>query len=197
VRGVAALGRELDADAGVAVADPAFEPAGGRDRFADEADALHAAFPGPQPGGLGAVEGDEQRVVARALARDHVGLVLGVRREADAAALADGVVVQAAVLADDLAVGRADDRARVLGHVGGEEVGHLHLADEADALAVLLAGGGQAGGGGKFAQRGLGEVADREKGVAELRLGEQGEEIGLILVFVGAFKEDVLCSRAR
>jgi len=109
---------KLNRDAEVAVADFAFEAARFRDWSAEEAEAVHATFPGPQAGGIGAVEGDEQRVVAGALAGDDIGLAVGVRRDADAAALADGVVMQATVFADDLAVGGPDNRAGMVRHIG-------------------------------------------------------------------------------
>jgi len=136
-------------------------------------------------------------MVGSALADDDVGLVVGVGRDADALALADGEVMQAAVRAENVSVRGAHDRARVLGNVGAEEVGHLHLADEADALAVLLVGRRQGGGAREAPEFGLGEMADGEAGVAELRLREQGEEIRLVLVGIGALEQGEIVRPAR
>src|SRR5690606_39948666 len=124
-----------------------------------------------------------------AFAEDVVGAAVGVGGHADALALAEGEVVQAAVFAEHDAVGGAHDGAGVVGHVLAQEVLHPDLADEADALAVFFAGGREAGLGGEAAQLGFGEVADGEAGVGELVLGEQREEVGLVLVFVGAFEQ--------
>jgi hypothetical protein len=43
--------------------------------------------------------------------------------------------------------------------------------------------------GGEGAQLGLGQIADGEAGGGELRVREEGEEVGLILVLVAAFEE--------
>ena len=53
--------------------------------------------------------------------------------------------MQPAVLAQNLAVRGADNRTRVVGDVGFQEIRHLHLADKADALAVFFRGVGKFG----------------------------------------------------
>ena len=93
------------------------------------------------------------------------------------------------MLAEDASIVGADDGAGGVGHVGAEEVGHLDLADEADALAVFFLGGGEAGAAGEGAKIGFEQIADGETGVAELGLGKKGEEVGLVFVGVGAFEQ--------
>ena len=100
--------------------------------------------------------------------------------------------MQAAMAAKFPAVVGAPDRAGRIRDVGAEEIPHLHLADEANALAVLLVRGGQAGLAGKAAQRRLRQVADREARKAELCLREHREEIGLVLVFIEALEQGEL-----
>ena len=95
------------------------------------------------------------------------------------------------MFAEVFAVGGAHDGAGLVGHVLAEEVLHLYFADEADTLAVFFPRRGQTGLGGEATELGLRQVADGEAGVGELFLGEQREEVGLVLVFVRAFDEGV------
>lgn len=118
-----------------------------------------------------------------------VEFVVGVGGDADAAALADGEVVEAAVLAEGLVVVGADDGAGAVGHVFAEEVGHLDVADEADALGVFFLGVGEAGRLGEFAELGLEEVAHGEAGAGDLVCPHLGEEVGLVFVGIGSFDD--------
>ena len=186
-RGVVALGDEFNRDAWVAVADTGFKEARGGDRGCVPLEGVHADFALKKARCIGAVEGDEERAVGGAFADDDVGLVIRIRRDADAFALAERVEMEAPVLAEFAAVVGADNGAGRIGHIGAEEVGHFHFADEANALAIFFVGGGEAGVAGEGAEFGLGEVADGEAGVGELGLREEGEEVGLVVVFVGAF----------
>ena len=131
---------------------------------------MHAGFALEEAGGIGVIEGHEEGAVGGTFADDDVGLVVGIRGDADAFALAERVEMQATVVAEFAPVVSADDRAGGVGDVGAEEVGHLYLTDEADALAVFFVGGAEAGVAGQSAELGFREVADREAGVGELSL---------------------------
>src|SRR5690606_16784410 len=102
--------------------------------------------------------------------------------------------VQAPMAAEHASIIGAHDRPRRIRHVVAQKILHPDLSDEADALAVLLVGGGESGFAREPAQLPLEEVADREAGVRELLLREQGEKVGLILIRIGSLEESVLCS---
>ncbi len=93
------------------------------------------------------------------------------------------------MFAERLVVVGADDGAGAVGHVFAEEVGHLDVADEADALAVFFGGVGEGGFLGEFAELGLEEVSDGEAGAGDLLGSHHGEEVGLVLVWVGSFDD--------
>jgi hypothetical protein len=82
-------------------------------------------------------DGDDELVALGSLGHHHVSLLVQRAGHADALALAEGVEMQALVLAEHPAL-QIHDRTRSVGHEGAQKVLHLHLADEADALAVLL-----------------------------------------------------------
>ena len=63
-----------------------------------------------------------------------------------------------------------------------QEVAHLHLADEADALRVFFESYGQVELTRQLAHARLGDAADGEDGVRHLLGAHEGEEVGLILV---------------
>ena len=124
----------------------------------------------------------------------YAGIAQG---HAQAAPLADGEVVDALVPADLGAV-LQDDRAGPGGCVGGmigdglvDEPGVVAVGDEADLLALLLVGHGQADFGGEGPHLLLGEVAEREDDVPELVLLQVEKEIGLVLVEVAAARQQV------
>ena len=101
-------------------------------------------------------------------------------------------------MASDLpAVGGPDNRSGGVGHIGVEEILHADVADEADALAVLFRRGGQPGLRRQGPDLRLGQVAERKAGGGELLLRKQREEIGLVLVLVGAFEQGEGDVRAR
>jgi ABC-type uncharacterized transport system YnjBCD ATPase subunit len=106
---------------------------------------------------------------------DEIFLV-GIGRQADAFTLSDGIAVQATVLADFLADG-VDDGTRCVGDVAFEEVLHRHLPEEANALAILARGVRELGLDGQAADFWLGKFANREEGLGELVLAQQGEEV--------------------
>ena len=169
-RGVTTCGNKFNRDAGVAVADAGFERARGEDRRRVPLQGVHAGFALEEAGGIGVIESHEEGAVSGTFADDDVGLVVGIRGDTNAFALAERVEMQATVVAEFASVVSADDRAGRVGDVGAEEVGHLDLADEADALAVFFVGGAEAGVAGQSAELGFWEVADREAGVGELSL---------------------------
>src|SRR5690606_15264295 len=118
--------------------------------------------PGPprhQPGAVLALV-DIDDVAGHVLA-DHVPGRLrpaAQAAQAQAAALAEGVVPAAGVFAQDLAAHVAD-LARLRRDPAREEFAEVPLADEADAGGVLLGRRRQAGLGGQAADLGLGQVA--------------------------------------
>ncbi len=113
-----------------------------------------------------------------------------VRRDAEAAALADGEELDAFMLAEDFA-GLIDDVALMALDETGlfEEPAVVVIGDEADFHAFLFVGGFEAGFAGDVAGAGLGEFAEGEQEVAELVLTEGEEEIALVLGGVEAASE--------
>src|SRR5687767_11832412 len=77
-------------------------------------------------------------MIRRPFADDHVRLVVGVRRDADAFALTERVEVKPAMRAEFTAVRGAYNWPGRIRHVRPQEVGHLHLANETDSLTVLF-----------------------------------------------------------
>ena len=102
--------------------------------------------------------------------------------------------MKAAMGAEDSA-GGIDDLTGIIRDKGAEEIRHFHLADETNALAVLLGGVGEGIFGREGADCGFQQMTDGKKGVTGLVLLEQGEEIGLVLVGIRA-AEDV-CGAIR
>ena len=108
--------------------------------------------------------------------------------DAEAFALADGVVGDALVLTEGLAVDGLDG-AGVVPDVPADKVGKFPLTDEADACAVALGGCGEVVLGGEGADGALFEVADGEEGAAQ-GLGLDGvEEVALVFAGVKAAEE--------
>jgi hypothetical protein len=85
------------------------------------------------------------------------------------------------VAADDVSV-RRDDGSGAAGDPVAQELGEVNLADEADALAVLLVGGREAELAGEAAHLALHECTNRKARVRELILIETVQEVGLVLV---------------
>ncbi len=106
-------------------------------------------------------------------------------RDADAAALADRVAQDAVVPAEHPPVDMDDLARRGRSRLQlGDDVGIFALRDEADVLAVLLGGDGEAHGLGCLAHLRLGKPAQREAQEVDLRLGGGEEEIALVAVGV-------------
>ena len=107
--------------------------------------------------------------------------VPGSAAEAETLALAYGVEPVAAVLAELAARLKLDNRPRTFAEMAAYEVVVVDFTEEAYALRVLAVGVGHAALYGEFAHAALGELADREHEVAQLVVGDAGEEVGLIL----------------
>ena len=186
--GAVRLGAEAGGRGLVAIAHAGEDVLFAADGLVDPGEVPRDGFARVEPRSVRLVEGDVQGVGREILLHDDEVFVVGVGRQADALALADGVAVQAAMLADRLA-GGVRDRSGGVGDMPLQEVLHRHLAEEADALAVLAFGVRQLRVGGELAHLGLQQFADREDRLRELFLAEQREEVGLILVRVEAFEE--------
>ena len=126
------------------------------------------------------VEGDDELVFFEALGDDDVMLVVGVRGNADPAALADGVAVQTFVLAENFPR-KVHDGAGLFGNVLPEKFVDADFSDEADALAVFARGVGQPRFRGDGAQFPFEQMPDGEERAARLLLTQQREKIALIL----------------
>ena len=119
--------------------------------------------------------------------RDKSGMT---ERDAEAFALAYGVVGVTAVSAKDFAFGidvvaLANDSV-IICHILTKERAVVVVGDEAYFLRLFLLGeGGITVLAGDDANLLFGEVAQRENGAAEVVLGEHPEEIGLVLAGVG------------
>lgn len=101
--------------------------------------------------------------------------------QAQAFALPDCVEPIAAVLAQLAASLQLDDGAGTLAQVAADEVVIVDLTQEADTLAVTTMRIGQAHFLGDAAHLLLGHVAYREHDMAQLLVGDLGQEIGLVL----------------
>ena len=108
--------------------------------------------------------------------------------DAQSLALAQRVEGQADVLAQ-LAAALVLDRAGLVGEVAVQELAEGPLADEADAGRVLLLRIGQPDLLGQPAHLGLGQLADREHRLAQLRLVEPVQEVALVLERVQALEQ--------
>lgn len=129
--------------------------------------------------------------VARQVLLQHVpGLFAGVLQAADAQALAlaDGVVHEAVVAADHLAVGGLDV-AGLGRQVLLEEITETALADEADAGGILLLGGGQAVLFGDGTHLRLLQLAHRKQAAGDLLAAHGVQEVALVLVGVQALEQ--------
>ena len=130
---------------------------------------------------------DVQRVAGDVLARHEPRLAGAVRvlvrlqaADADALALAQRVERQAHVLAHGLAVVQLD-RARLVRQVAAEEFAERALADEADAGRILLGRIRQVQFFRDLAHFRLGDLAQREQRLRQLRLVQAVQEVALVL----------------
>jgi len=103
-------------------------------------------------------------------------------------ALAEGVEMESLVAAQFFAVG-IDDVAGMIGNVVSEEVAHFHGTDEADALAVFFAGDGKCKAFCDGTDFRFEHFACGKKGVADLKLGHEREEIALVFVRIGSAQD--------
>ena len=105
--------------------------------------------------------------------------------------LADGEVMNAGMLADDLAVAgdhlagkciavASSGSASLLAEIGFEKTLVVATGDETDLLGVGLFGDSQAMLSREFAHVGLGHAAEREQRAAQLLLCEAEEKVGLV-----------------
>ena len=126
-----------------------------------------------------------QRVALHLFVHHVPGLFGRILHAADAEplALAQGVIHQALVLADDLAV-HGFDGAGLGGQELGQEVLELALTDEADTGGVLLLGGDEVELLGDAAHLRLLQIPDREQALTHLGFAQGVEEVALILVVV-------------
>ena len=104
-------------------------------------------------------------------------------------ALAERVQMQTAMLATHLAF-EIDDGAGLVRHEGAQEVLHLHLTDEADALAVFFLGRFESEFASEITQLRLQQMADGKVRDLDLLRPHHGEEVGLVFVRIGT-AEDV------
>ena len=123
--------------------------------------------------------------VRRRILRGHVE-GLG-RRDADSAALADGEVVVAAVAADHAARAVEDVALAVVEvAVAPQESGLALAGEEAEVLALGLAGDREFVAGCDLPHLGLGQLGQRETEPRQHRRRQAGEHVALVLGRVGA-----------
>lgn len=108
----------------------------------DGSDGGDTAARGVKERGVGLFQRDDELFGGGAFVDDDVGDFVNGGGDAEAAALAEGVEMQAAMGAEDFA-GGIDDLAGIIRNEGAEEVRHFHLTDETNALAVFLGGVGE------------------------------------------------------
>lgn len=168
----------------------------GRGIRGEEAEGMELGGVMPERVGTAAFEGDDQFIGLHSFGDDDVEFVIGIGRDADAAALSDGVAVEAAVGAEVFSF-EVDDGAGLIGDKGGEEIVYFNLTDEADTLAILFIGIGKAELAGGPADFGFGEMADGEDGVLQLLGLEEAEEVALIFFGIAALMELRECAVAR
>ncbi len=110
-------------------------------------------------GFLFVVGGGDEDLVFGAIFGDDIPRSAG---EADAFALADGVIIKAVVGADFFVGVEVDEVARFCAEVGAKEVVVAEFAEEADALAIFAVLVGKVVESGEVADFRFGEVADRK-----------------------------------
>src|SRR6476619_7015824 len=106
---------------------------------------MNADLGDEKAGRVRVIERHEESAVGGALSDHDVFFKIGIRRHADAATLADRVVVEAAMLSEERSIRGTNDWAGFVGYVLAEKILHLHFADKTNTLAVLLSRGYQSG----------------------------------------------------
>ena len=136
---------------------------------------------------------DNQHIALKVLAQHIPGVITGTLQPTDAQplALADGVIHEAVVAADDITFG-GFNVAGLSRQVALEEVGEAPLADEADTGRVLLACRGQFILLGNAPDFGFFQLANRKQGPCQLVPGNGMQEIALILVAIQATQQQRL-----
>ena len=128
---------------------------------------------------------DRDRVVHRRDVEDVARLaVVGRDAEPQAAALADGEVVGAVVLADLAAAARRRSRRGAVPRRAVQEAGRVAVGDEADVVAVRLLRHREPASRGLGADLALQRVAEREVRTRQLGSGEDAEHVRLVLAVV-------------
>ena len=133
---------------------------------------------------------DDQRI-AREVFRGHEPRPIGralAPADAEPAALAQRVALEAAVAADDFAVGRLD-RAGPAREPAAHEIAERALADEADAGGIPFVRDRQAPLAGDAPHLRLAQASDREFAGRELPGIERVQEIALVLAAVDAAQQ--------
>jgi hypothetical protein len=132
----------------------------------------------------------DERVALEILGRDEPRRLSAapLAADAEAAALAERVALEAAVAPEEVALDRLDGP-RAPRQPGADEVAERPLADEADAGRVALGGDGQAALPRDRADRRLPQPADREQAGGQLLRGERMKEVALVLGLVRSAKE--------
>ena len=115
------------------------------------------------------VEGDDQFIGLEALGDDDIVFVVGVGRDIDSAALADGVMEKSLVFAEHLS-GGVYDLSRFLRDVLFEKIVDADFPDEANTLAVFALRVREPGFFREFAEFRLEQVADGLEGALQLFL---------------------------
>lgn len=133
---------------------------------------------------------NDQLVVLQVFDQHIPRLVPGIFQAADAQTLtlADGVVHQAMVAADDFTFGGLD-LARLGRQVLLEEIAEAAFADKADTGGILFLRGGQVVFLGNRAYFGFFEFADREQRLGDLFATHGVQEVALVLVRIQALEQ--------
>ena len=135
------------------------------------------------------IRADDDSVLLR---QDLHDVDLFARRERKAAALADSIVDDAAVRADDIAV-KVEERAGLRRFSGAldNDLRIITVRHEADVLTVVLAGVDETGFGCDLARVGLMQAAERKFDPRKLLLRQVIQDIALVLRRVDRFFEDI------
>ncbi len=139
-----------------------------------------------------------QRIAREVLGGHEPGRAAGIRAPADAeaAALPDGVALEAAVAADHCAP-LVLDGAGAPGQPAPHEVAERALADEADPGRIPLVRDRQAALAGQRPHLGLAQLAHRELAMRELACVQRVQEVALVLGRVDAAQEPATAADAR
>lgn len=181
-----AVGRKGDGRGGIAVADADEHFAFFGQRTVNPGEVVDPGFRRVERSRrFRMVKSYDQLIGFKALGDDDVVFVVGIGRDIDAAALADGVMEKPFVFAEYLS-GSVYDFSRFLRDVLLEKIVDADFADEANALAVLAFGVRESGFFREFAEFRLEQMADRIEGALQLLLAQQSEKIGLVLVRIDA-----------